>query len=48
MPGPLSGLRGGAEAKIQRQVAYQIKGNDRCSIMVTNILPVDPRPWVWS
>ena len=39
-------LGDGAEAKIQLfqnygHVAYQIKGNDACSNMVANILPVD-------
>ena len=26
------------------QIAYQIKGNHECRIMVANILPVDPYP----
>ena len=26
------------------QVAYQIKGNHECSVMVANILPTDPHP----
>ena len=40
-------LGGGAEAEIQLfseygHVAYQIKGNDACSNMEANILPVEP------
>ena len=31
---------GGAESKIQYYVAYQIKGNDACSNMVTNNLVI--------
>ena len=26
-------------------VAYQIKGDDACSNMVANSLPIDPQPW---
>ena len=33
----------------QSHVAYQIKMNHKCSIMVANSLPADPnRPWGWG
>ena len=45
-PSPLGGLRGwgrGQNSFLSEygNVAYQIKGNDACSNMVANILPLD-------
>ena len=48
-PSPWGGLRGWAEAKIKLfseygHVAYQIKADNFCNIMVVNIFPADT-PW---